>query len=171
MKRLVAQHKSSRHQHHKPMDDELVSCSTTPIYNKVVYAPTADQRLHNSKVAVDHPVTSKTEPPISKTVSNTKASIIRNAPKATTTNRQQPITSNVPQATKEITTTKSTSAKGEEPEENIWWVNAWRWLRRLLDFREDKAGDVATIESLKADVEFRGTKLWILICAILVASI
>ena len=30
---------------------------------------------------------------------------------------------------------------------------------------------MATIESLKADVEFRGTKLWILICAILVASI
>lgn len=41
----------------------------------------------------------------------------------------------------------------------------------MLDFREDKAGDVATIESLKGDVEFRGTKLWILICAILVASI
>ena len=50
-------------------------------------------------------------------------------------------------------------------------MSAWRWLRRLLDFRDDKAGDVATIESLKGDVEFRGTKLWILICAILVASI
>lgn len=46
-----------------------------------------------------------------------------------------------------------------------------QWLRRLLDFRDDKEGDVATIESLKGDVEFRGTKLWILICAILVASI
>ena len=179
LKRLVAQQKSSRHQHYEPMADELSSCPTTPIYNKVVHDPTADQHLPN-QVAADKLAANKTEPPVSKTVTTTKAATTTtstpqattasSAPK-TTINRQQSTANNAPQATKEIATTKSVSTKVEEPEENIWWMSAWRWLRRLLDFRDDKAGDVATIESLKGDVEFRGTKLWILICAILVASI
>ena len=179
LKRLVAQQKSSRHQHHEPMADELSSCPTTPIYNKVVHDPTTHQHLPN-QVAADKLAANKTEPPVSKTVTTTKAaSTTISTPQATTAssapkttiNRQQSTANNAPQATKEIATTKSVSAKVEEPEENIWWMSAWRWLRRLLDFRDDKAGDVATIESLKGDVEFRGTKLWILICAILVASI
>ena len=179
LKRLVAQQKSSRHQHHEPMADELSSCPTTPIYNKVVHDPTTHQHLPN-QVAADKLAANKTEPPVSKTVTTTKAvttttstpqaTTASSAPK-TTNNRQQSTANKAPQATKEIATTKSVSAKVEEPEENIWWMSAWRWLRRLLDFRDDKAGDVATIESLKGDVEFRGTKLWILICAILVASI
>lgn len=179
LKRLVAQQKSSRHQHHEPMADELSSCPTTPIYNKVLHDSTTHQHLPN-QVAADKLAANKTEPPVSKTVTTTKAATTTtstpqattasSAPK-TTINRQQSTANNAPQATKEIATTKSVSTKVEEPEENIWWMSAWRWLRRLLDFRDDKAGDVATIESLKGDVEFRGTKLWILICAILVASI
>ena len=179
LKRLVAQQKSSRHQHHEPMADELSSCPTTPIYNKVLHDSTTHQHLPN-QVAADKLAANKTEPPVSKTVTTTKATTTTtstpqattasSAPK-TTINRQQSTANNAPQATKEIATTKSVSTKVEEPEENIWWMSAWRWLRRLLDFRDDKAGDVATIESLKGDVEFRGTKLWILICAILVASI
>ena len=191
MKRLVDQRKSARHQHHEPMADELSSCPTTPIYNnkvahdttynKVVPDKTTDQRLPHNKVATDQPTTAKTVSPVSKTAPTTKtattasstpqATTASSAPKATTTNRSQPTASSSPQATKEIATTKSVPTKSEEPEEKIWWMSAWRWLRRLLDFRDDKAGDVATIESLKGDVEFRGTKLWILICAILVASI
>ncbi len=166
LKRLVAQQKSSRHQHHEPMADELSSCPTTPIYNKVVHDPTTHQHLPN-QVAADKLAANKTEPPVSKTVTTTKAvttttstpqaTTASSAPK-TTNNRQQSTANKAPQATKEIATTKSVSAKVEEPEENIWWMSAWRWLRRLF-------------ESLKGDVEFRGTKLWILICAILVASI
>ena len=190
MKRLVDQRKSARHQHHEPMADELSSCPTTPIYNKVAHDTiynkvvpdkTTDQRLPHNKVATDQPTTAKTVSPVSKTAPTTKtattasstpqATTASSAPKATTTNRSQPTASSSPQATKEIATTKSVPTKSEEPEEKIWWMSAWRWLRRLLDFRDDKAGDVATIESLKGDVEFRGTKLWILICAILVASI
>lgn len=179
MKRLVAQQKSSLHQHHEPMADELSSCPMTPMYNKVAHNKTTDQHLPN-KAAIDQQATSKKAPLVSKTISTTKSTTTSNtpqattassAPKATTTDRQQPTANKATQAKKEIATTKSSSAKVEELEENIWWMNAWRWLRRLLDFRDDKAGDVATIESLKADVEFRGTKLWILICAILVASI
>lgn len=190
MKRLVAQRKSARHQHYEPMADELSSCPTTPIYNKVAHDTTYDkvvpdktigQRLPNNKVATDQPTTAKTVSPVSKTATTTKtattasstpqATTASSAPKATTTNRPQPTASGATQETKEIATTKSVPTKSEEPEEKIWWMNAWRWLRNLLDFRDDKAGDVATIESLKGDVEFRGTKLWILICAILVASI
>ena len=180
MKRLVDQQKSSLHQHHEPMADELSSCPMTPMYNnKVAHNKTTDQHLLN-KATIDQQATSKKAPLVSKTISTTKSTTTSNtpqattassAPKATTTDRQQPTANKATQAKKEIATTKSSSAKVEELEENIWWMNAWRWLRRLLDFRDDKAGDVATIESLKADVEFRGTKLWILICAILVASI
>ena len=149
MKRLVAQQKSSRHQHHEPMADELTSCPTTPIYDKVAHDTTTSHRSHD-KAATDQPIANKKETLVSKTPQTSQP----------TANSQQP-TANSQQLT----------ANTQQPEENIWWMSAWRWLRRLLDFREDKAGDVATIESLKGDVEFRGTKLWILICAILVASI
>ena len=175
MKRLVAQRKSSRHQHYEPMADELSSCPTTPIYNKVDHNTTTDQQLPN-KAASDQQATSKKAPLVSKTVSTNKSTNTSNtsqattassAPKATTTDHQTP-TANRQRPT---ANSQQPTASNQQLDENIWWLNAWRWLRRLLDFRDDKAGDVATIESLKADVEFRGTKLWILICAILVASI
>ena len=175
MKRLVAQRKSSRHQHYEPMADELSSCPTTPIYNKVDHNTTTDQQLPN-KAAADQQATSKKAPLVSKTTTTTKTATTSNtsqattassAPKATTTDHQQP-TANRQRPT---ANSQQPTASNQQPDENIWWLNAWRWLRNLLDFRDDKAGDVATIESLKADVEFRGTKLWILICAILVASI
>lgn len=174
MKRLVAQRKSSRHQHYEPMADELSSCPTTPIYNKVDHNTTTDQQLPN-KVVADQQATSKKAPLVSKTTTTTKTATTSNtsqattassAPKATTTSQRPTANSQQPTASNQ-----QPNASNQQPAENIWWLNAWRWLRNLLDFRDDKAGDVATIESLKADVEFRGTKLWILICAILVASI
>ena len=193
MKRLVAQQKSSRHQHHEPMADELSSCPTTPIYDKVAHDTTTDQRLQNNRVAADQPIASKKEPLVSKTPPTSQPTVSSQRPTANsqqpTANSQQPTakqptpnsqqptakqpTANSQQPTAKQPTANSQqpTANGQQPEENIWWMSAWRWLRRLLDFREDKAGDVATIESLKGDVEFRGTKLWILICAILVASI
>ena len=194
LKRLVAQRKSARHQHHEPMADELTSCPTTPIYNKVAHDLAPDQYLPNNKVAVttDQPAPSKatTTPSQSKvavttdqpaptkattTPSQSKVAVTTDQPaptKATTTPSQSKVAVTTDQpAPSKATNRQQPTANSQQPEENIWWMSAWSWLRKLLDFREDKAGDVATIESLKGDVEFRGTKLWILICAILVASI
>ena len=202
MKRLVAQQKSSRHQHHEPMADELSSCPTTPIYDKVVHDTTTSHRSHD-KAATDQPIANKKGTLVSKTTPTSQPTATRQqstaSTKQPTANSQQPTakqptansqqptakqptansqqtTANSQQPTAKQTTAKQTTANSQQTtdkqlEEKIWWMSAWRWLRRLLDFREDKAGDVATIESLKGDVEFRGTKLWILICAILVASI
>ena len=185
MKRLVAQQKSSRHQHHEPMADELSSCPTTPIYDKVVHDTTTSHRSHD-KAATDQPIANKKGTLVSKTTPTSQPTATRQQPtaKQPTANGQQPATKQ-PTANSQRPTAKQPTANSQQPtansqqltantqqpEENIWWMSAWRWLRRLLDFRDDKAGDVATIESLKGDVEFRGTKLWILICAILVASI
>lgn len=44
-------------------------------------------------------------------------------------------------------------------------------LYSLFDIRADKEDELKTIESLRQDVEFKGTKMWILICAILIASL
>ncbi len=230
MKRLVAQQKSSRHQHHEPMADELSSCPTTPIYDKVVHDTTTSHRSHD-KAATDQPIANKKGTLVSKTTPTSQPTTNSQRPTASakqptastkqptastkqptansqqpngqrltansqqpapnsqrpTANSQQPApnsqqpnsqqptakqpTANSQQPTAKQPTANSQQPTAKQPEENIWWLSAWRWLRRLLDFREDKAGDVATIESLKGDVEFRGTKLWILICAILVASI
>ena len=201
LKRLVAQHKSARHQHHEPMADELTSCPMTPIYNKVAHEPAADRHLYINKVSSSSdqtsPIKAATAPSQSRVAvttdqpapikaatapSQSRVAVTTDQPapsKATnsqrpTANSQQP-KANSPRPTANSQQPKANSqqptANSQQPEENIWWLKAWNWLRKLLDFREDKAGDVATIESLKGDVEFRGTKLWILICAILVASI
>lgn len=45
------------------------------------------------------------------------------------------------------------------------------FIRRLLSLRNDKAPEEETIASIKANVEFRGANLWILIFAIFVASL
>ena len=45
------------------------------------------------------------------------------------------------------------------------------YLANLFDFRSDKEDDFNTLEMVRADVDFRGTKLWVLICAIFVASL
>lgn len=44
-------------------------------------------------------------------------------------------------------------------------------LKRLLDMGDDKAPESETIENIKAGVDFRGAKLWILILAIFTASL
>ena len=45
------------------------------------------------------------------------------------------------------------------------------YLAKLFDFHTDKEDDFETLEMVRTDVDFRGTKLWILICAIFVASL
>ena len=180
LKRLVAQHKSARHQHHEPMADELTSCPMTPIYNKVAHEPAADRHLYINKVSSSSDQTSPIKAATAPSQSKVAVTTDQPAP-SKATNRQRPTAnSQQPKASSQQPTASSQQPKARsqqpkanipQPEETIWWLKAWNWLRKLLDFREDKAGDVATIESLKGDVEFRGTKLWILICAILVASI
>lgn len=41
----------------------------------------------------------------------------------------------------------------------------------LFDLKKEKEDEIKTIESIRQDVEFKGTKMWILICAILIASL
>jgi len=50
------------------------------------------------------------------------------------------------------------------------FVSLKRFLRELLDFREDTDRD-ATIEAIKNDIGFKGATAWILVCSIFVASI
>ncbi|WP_242401559.1 hypothetical protein [Porphyromonas macacae] len=45
------------------------------------------------------------------------------------------------------------------------------FLKQVFDLNLDKENDFRTIEVIKADVDFKGTKLWILICAIFIASL
>lgn len=45
------------------------------------------------------------------------------------------------------------------------------FFRQYFDLRQDKENEESTIESIKQGVEFRGANLWILIFAILVASL
>lgn len=47
----------------------------------------------------------------------------------------------------------------------------WQFLVSFFDMRKEKEDERVIIDALKADVEFRGTKMWILICAILIASL
>lgn len=45
------------------------------------------------------------------------------------------------------------------------------YIKSLLDMKQEKENDYQTIDLIKADVDFRGTKLWVLICAIFIASL
>ncbi|MEA5097879.1 MAG: DUF389 domain-containing protein, partial [Burkholderiaceae bacterium] len=51
------------------------------------------------------------------------------------------------------------------------WIRAKRVLIARFCLRADKASDTAIDENLRAGVEMNGTYLWVLICAIFVASI
>ena len=46
-----------------------------------------------------------------------------------------------------------------------------QFLVSFFDMKKEKEDESVIIDALKADVEFRGTKMWILICAILIASL
>ena len=50
------------------------------------------------------------------------------------------------------------------------FVSLKRFLRELLDFREDTDRE-ATVEAIKNDIGFKGATAWILVCSIFVASI
>lgn len=52
---------------------------------------------------------------------------------------------------------------------NIFAVKSF--LREYLDLRKDKDNELATVESIKKGVEFKGANLWILIFAIFMASL
>lgn len=45
------------------------------------------------------------------------------------------------------------------------------WLKKYFDLNREKENEEQTIEQIRADVEFRGARVWILICAIFIASI
>lgn len=60
----------------------------------------------------------------------------------------------------------SASANPQEPN-----VTFKVFLEKIFNLNYDKENDFRTIETIKADVDFRGTKLWILICAIMIASL
>ena len=65
-------------------------------------------------------------------------------------------------------------AGSEQPiaaNEAVRWKQWKEYLSRLLDFRRDKEDELAVLDSIREDVVFRGTKLWILICAMFVASL
>ena len=56
-------------------------------------------------------------------------------------------------------------------ETNKTKVTLWQYLKEYFDLKKEKENEYETIESLKADVEFRGTRAWILICAVFIASL
>lgn len=45
------------------------------------------------------------------------------------------------------------------------------WLEKYFDLNREKENEEQTIEQIRADVEFKGARIWILICAIFIASI
>lgn len=45
------------------------------------------------------------------------------------------------------------------------------FIQEYFDLRREKENEYETIEILKADVDFRGPRIWILICAIFIASL
>jgi hypothetical protein len=45
------------------------------------------------------------------------------------------------------------------------------FLKEYLDLRKDKDNELATVESIRKGVEFKGANLWILIFAIFMASL
>ncbi|MDO4790347.1 MAG: TIGR00341 family protein [Porphyromonas sp.] len=46
-----------------------------------------------------------------------------------------------------------------------------QYIRSYFDIKGERENEYATIESLKNDIDFKGTKMWILICAIFIASL
>lgn len=45
------------------------------------------------------------------------------------------------------------------------------WLKKYFDLNQDKEDERTTVEMLRADVVFKGPRIWILMCAILICSI
>ena len=50
-------------------------------------------------------------------------------------------------------------------------IDFWTYVKSLFDLQEGKVDDLVTIEDIKKNVEFKGANLYILIFAILVASV
>ena len=61
-------------------------------------------------------------------------------------------------------------AEKQEPQvkKNVGFVG---FLKEYFDLRLDKDNELKTIESIAADVDFKGPKMWILICAIFIAAL
>lgn len=57
------------------------------------------------------------------------------------------------------------------PPESGLWVRIKEYLHQLLDLTGDKENERMAIEALKEGVSFRGANLWVLIFAILIASL
>lgn len=58
-----------------------------------------------------------------------------------------------------------------QPQKAKRWEEWKRIFHENFDFRTDKEKDSDIIASIRQDIDFKGTKLWILVCAILVASL
>lgn len=50
-------------------------------------------------------------------------------------------------------------------------LDFWTYIKSLFDLQEGKVDDLVTIEDIRKNVEFKGANLYILIFAILVASV
>ena len=55
------------------------------------------------------------------------------------------------------------------PNRNVFAVK--NFLKEYLDLRKDKDNELATVDSIRKGVEFKGANLWILIFAIFMASL
>lgn len=58
-----------------------------------------------------------------------------------------------------------------DPQEPSRWQRLRQWIHLTIDLGYQKENEHFTIEALKADVDFRGARIWILVCAILIASL
>ena len=124
MKRLVAQQKSARHQHHEPMADELSSCPTTPIYDKVVHDTTTSHRSHD-KAATDQPIANKKGTLVSKTTPTSQPTATRQQPTAsakqptakqpTASSQRATANSQQPTASTKQPTAKQPTANSQQP--------------------------------------------------------
>lgn len=65
----------------------------------------------------------------------------------------------------------SPSEPAVEVDTRTRWEKVVQEVKRILDITSDKIDPHLTIDQVRQDVDFRGTKLWILICAIFVASL
>ena len=55
------------------------------------------------------------------------------------------------------------------PTRNVFAVK--NFLKEYLDLRKDKDNELATVDSIRKGVEFKGANIWILIFAIYMASL
>ncbi|MBR4845567.1 MAG: DUF389 domain-containing protein, partial [Bacteroidaceae bacterium] len=76
---------------------------------------------------------------------------------------------NLEPKTTEIST--DTASNTEKPSFSRPIIQLFAMLRYYLDLKRERAGSEEVITSIESGVEFRGTNLWVLICAVFIASL